>query len=92
MQECTSVISSKSTGNVTNLILPAASTTVCKDGAVTLNVAASGGVGNLTYQWQSATSLAGPYSDVATGTTASNFNRRNSTSVTSSKSTVTVND
>ncbi|WP_282021206.1 hypothetical protein, partial [Tenacibaculum aiptasiae] len=47
---------------------PAASTTVCKDGAVTLNVAASGGVGSLTYQWQSATSLAGPYSNVTSGT------------------------
>ncbi len=39
---------------------PAASTTVCKDGS-DLNVAASGGVGSLTYQC-SATSLAGPYS------------------------------
>ncbi|MCF2874440.1 hypothetical protein L1265_06990, partial [Tenacibaculum sp. Cn5-1] len=112
---CTSVTSSKSTVTVNALPTidtePAASTTVCKDGAVTLNVAASGGVGSLTYQWQSATSLAGPYSDVTSGTggTTANYSPVTSTegtlyyqvvvsnagtgctSITSSKSTVTVN-
>lgn len=42
----------------------------CLSGAVNISVAASGGTGTLTYQWQSATAAAGPWTDVTGATNA----------------------
>ncbi|MBL7921066.1 MAG: T9SS type A sorting domain-containing protein [Bacteroidia bacterium] len=44
-------------------------TMVCSGGSSTVNVANSYTVGGLSYQWQTATSLAGPYTSVAGATT-----------------------
>ncbi|MBL7910581.1 MAG: T9SS type A sorting domain-containing protein [Bacteroidia bacterium] len=45
-------------------------TTVCPNGTVTLGLATSYTVGGLTYQWSSASALAGPYTAIAGATTA----------------------
>ncbi|MFN8417131.1 MAG: gliding motility-associated C-terminal domain-containing protein [Cytophagaceae bacterium] len=51
----------------------AADQTICSGGdpaAFTVTTAPTGGTGTYTYQWQSATALAGPYSDIASATNA----------------------
>jgi len=42
--------------------------TVCVGGSAPLSVVAAGGVGTLTYQWQSSTTSGGTFSNVTTGT------------------------
>ena len=46
--------------------------TVCSGGNLTLNASASGGTGTCSYQWQRATSAAGPWTNV--GTNSSSYN------------------
>lgn len=47
---------------------PVANTTICKNGNTTLSVVASGGSGTFSYQWQTATALGGPYTDIGGAT------------------------
>lgn len=47
---------------------PVSNTTICKNGTATLSVVASGGSGTFSYQWQSATSLGGTYSNISGAT------------------------
>jgi len=45
-------------------------TTICNGGTHTMNVTVSGGFGSYTYQWQSATSCAGPFTNVGTNSSS----------------------
>lgn len=49
---------------------PAPKTNICSGSTATLNVIVTGGSGNYSYQWKGATSLAGPYTDIAGATFA----------------------
>ncbi|MGL3001701.1 PKD domain-containing protein, partial [Flavobacterium sp. RSSB_23] len=51
---------------------PTANTTICKNGTATLSVVATGGSGIFSYQWQSATSLGGSYTNIS-GATSNTF-------------------
>ncbi|MGL2987381.1 PKD domain-containing protein [Flavobacterium sp. RSSA_27] len=55
---------------------PVANTTICKNSSTTLSVVASGGSGTFSYQWQSATSLGGNYTDIL-GATSATFSTAN---------------
>jgi gliding motility-associated-like protein len=72
---CTTITSSAATVVVLSDIFittqPVVRTNICSGSTATLNVAASGGSGNYTYQWKSATVLAGPYANVSGATSSS---------------------
>ncbi|MBF4516938.1 gliding motility-associated C-terminal domain-containing protein [Flavobacterium sp. ANB] len=51
---------------------PVLRTNICSGSTASLNVTASGGSGNYTYQWKNATVLAGPYNDIP-GATSSTY-------------------
>ncbi|OXA76432.1 hypothetical protein B0A65_18820 [Flavobacterium frigidimaris] len=72
---CTTVTSSEATivvlSDIFITVQPVLRTNICSGSTATLNVAASGGSGNYTYQWRNATVLAGPYTDISGATSAS---------------------
>ncbi len=47
---------------------PVSNTTICKNSTASLSVVASGGSGTFSYQWQSAASLGGSYSNISGAT------------------------
>ncbi|WP_163410160.1 PKD domain-containing protein [Flavobacterium ajazii] len=55
---------------------PVGNTTICKNGTATLSVAASGGSGSFSYQWQSAPTLGGTYADIS-GATSDTYTTSN---------------
>ncbi|MBF4464289.1 gliding motility-associated C-terminal domain-containing protein [Flavobacterium sp. LC2016-12] len=72
---CTTITSSVATVVVLSDIFittqPVVRTNICSGSTATLNVTASGGSGNYTYQWRSATVLAGPYTNISGATSSS---------------------
>ena len=72
---CNTIASSVATVTVLSAITivtqPVLKTNICSGSGTTLNVVVAGGAGNYTYQWKSATNLAGPFSDISGATSAS---------------------
>ncbi|SFC75501.1 DUF7507 domain-containing protein [Flavobacterium phragmitis] len=65
---CNTITSSVATvvvlSDISITVQPALRTNICSGQSAALNVAASGGSGNYTYQWKNSTVLAGPYTDI----------------------------
>ncbi|KQB42627.1 PKD domain-containing protein [Flavobacterium aquidurense] len=72
---CTTITSNVATVTILSDISiatqPVQKTNICSASSATLNVTASGGSGNYTYQWKNSTVLAGPYNDIPGATSAS---------------------
>ncbi|WP_264538544.1 gliding motility-associated C-terminal domain-containing protein [Flavobacterium sp. N1736] len=72
---CTTITSNAATvtvlSDVSITTQPVQKTNICSGSTATLNVTASGGSGNYTYQWKNSIVLAGPYNDIPGATSAS---------------------
>ncbi|KUJ61243.1 hypothetical protein AR687_13715 [Flavobacteriaceae bacterium CRH] len=71
---CTTITSNVATvtilSDVSITTQPVQKTNICSGSTATLNVTATGGSGNYTYQWKNAIVLAGPYNDIPGATSA----------------------
>ncbi len=72
---CTTVTSAEAAiivlSDITISTQPVLRTNICSGGTATLDVVASGGNGTFSYQWKSATVLAGPYTNISGATSSS---------------------
>jgi gliding motility-associated-like protein len=72
---CTTITSSEATvivlSDISITTQPVLRTNICSGSNATLNVIASGGSGNYTYQWKNSTTVGSPYTDIPGANSAS---------------------